>query len=314
MTKLLIDCDPGVDDSIAILFALNRPDVEVVGISTGLGNVTAVQGADNALRILKLAGMDGKIPVCAGAEAPLNGDKENFPTLIHGDNGIGNVELPPSEQKPVDMDVRDFLYQKACENEGEVVLITLGRMTNVALTMDKYPDFPKKIKRVVAMGGTVYMQGNVSPVAEANIAGDPEAADIVVQAPWDLTMVGLDVTCRTRLRKEDVERTVKYCRPECKEQLEFIRKELLHYMNGARIQNQSMDSSPLHDPLAMVVAVDPSVVFTRKIITRIECGGTYSRGRVITDLREHPIDGRFVEHCLEVDSQKALNELFAAFQ
>ena len=114
--KMFIDCDPGVDDSIAILFTLFRQDVEVVGISTSTGNVSAAQGADNALRILKLAGFEGKVPVCAGAEKPLVGECEDFPAFIHGTNGTGNVELPASSQKPVDMDVCDFMYQKACEN------------------------------------------------------------------------------------------------------------------------------------------------------------------------------------------------------
>lgn len=312
--KMFIDCDPGVDDSVAILFALNRPDVEIVGISTSVGNVTAAKGADNALRFLKLAGREGQIPVCVGAEKPLVGDVDGFPDFIHGKNGTGDVELPASDQKPVDMDVRDFIYEAACKYEGELVLVTLGRLTNIALTIEKYPDFPKKIKKVVSMGGAVYSHGNVSPVCEANIAGDPEAADIAVQADWDMTLVGLDVTLKTLLTMDDVKRTAKYCRPECKEILEFLEKELVYYMNGARIQNQNLENCPLHDPLAMLVAVDPSVVFTRKMVTRIECGGTYCRGKVVVDLREQPVEGRFVEHALQADSRKALNELFAAFQ
>lgn len=314
MMKLLIDCDPGVDDSIAILFALNRPEVEIVGISTSVGNVTAAQGAENALRLLKLAGKEGQIPVCVGAEQPLAGNVDGFPDFIHGKNGLGNVELPVSSQKPVDMDVCDFIYKAACQYEGELVLISLGRMTNLALTIEKYPDFPKKIKKVVAMGGAVYSHGNVSPVCEANIAGDPEAADIAVQADWDMVLVGLDVTLKTLLTMDDIKRTKRWCRPECKEILDFMEKELIYYQNGARIQNQNLENCPLHDPLAMIVAVDPSVAFTRKMVTRIECGGTYCRGKVVVDLREQPIEGQFVEHCLQVDSRKALNELFAAFQ
>ena len=311
--KICIDCDPGVDDSLAILFALARPDVEVVGISTSVGNVTAKQGADNALRILKLAGLEHKIPVCVGAEQPLNGDEVDFPEFIHGKNGIGNVELAPSDQKPVDMDVCDFLYQIASENEGELVLVTLGRMTNIAKTIKRYPDFAGKIKKVVSMGGTVLATGNVSPVVEANIGGDPEAADIVVQTPWDMTMVGLDVTLKTILRKEDLEYAEKYCREECKEQIHFLREEMKWYMQGARQQNWMRECCPLHDPLAMIVAVDPSVVKTHRCVTRIECEGAYCKGMVVTDLREYPIDGEYVNHCMEVDSKKVLDTLFAAF-
>ena len=312
--KILIDCDPGVDDSIAILFALNRPDVEVVGFSTTIGNVSVQQGTDNALRILKLAGLEGKIPVCMGAETPMMGGHKNFPDFIHGKNGRGQVELPASSQKPVDMDVTDFLYDMACRYAGELVLVTLGPLTNIAHTIEKYPDFPKKIKRVVSMGGAVGNYGNVSPVCEANFAGDPEAADIAVQADWDMTIVGLDVTLKTHLTRADVDKLLRCCLPEKKHLVEFMSEELKYYMNGSRKQNWTMEYSPLHDPLAMVVTVDPSVVTTKKMVTRIECGGTYCRGKVVVDQREHPIPGRFVEHCLDVDSRKALNVLFAAFQ
>ena len=314
MMKMFIDCDPGVDDSIAILFALNRPDVEVVGISTSTGNVSAAQGAENALRILKLAGREGQIPVCVGAEKPLVGDVDGFPDFIHGVNGTGDVELPASSQKVVDMDVSDFMYQKACEYEGELVLISLGRMTNLANTLAKYPDYAKKIKRVVAMGGTVYSQGNVSPVVEANIGGDPEAADIAMLADWDMTLVGLDVTLKTHLTRIDVDKLLRCCLPGKKDMVTFMSEELKYYMNGSRKQNYTMEYSPLHDPLAMVIAVDPSVANTRKMVTRVECGGTWCRGKIVVDLREQPIEGRFVEHALEVDSRKALNVLFAAFQ
>lgn len=314
MMKMFIDCDPGVDDSLAILFALNRPDVEVVGITTSTGNVTAAQGAENALRILKLAGMEGKIPVCVGSEKPLAGEVDGFPEFIHGKNGLGNVELPPTNQKAIDMDVCDFMYQKACEYEGELVLISLGRMTNLANTLAKYPDYAKKIKRVVAMGGAVYSHGNVTPVCEANIAGDPEAADFAMLAEWDMTLVGLDVTLKTHLTRADVDKLLRCCLPEKKEMVSFLSEELKYYMNGSRTQNYTMEYSPLHDPLAMVVAVDPSVVRTCKMVTRVECGGTWCRGKVVVDLREQPFEGRFVEHCLEVDSRKALNVLFAAFQ
>lgn len=314
MMKICIDCDPGVDDSLAILFALSRPDIEIVGITTSAGNVTAKQGAENTLRILKLAGMEGRIPVCIGAESPREGKCGEFPDFIHGRNGIGNVELPEAEQKPIEMNVCDFLYQKACEYDGEMILITLGRMTNIAMVLSKYPDFYKKIKRVVSMGGTLHAPGNVSPVVEANIGGDPEAADIVVQTPWNLTMVGLDVTLKTILRKTDFDQALVSCRKECKELLSFLQQEMKWYMQGAHRQNWMRECCPLHDPLAMVVAVDPALVSTQKRITRIECEGKYCRGMVVTDLREQPITGRYVEHCINVDSEKVLNTLFAAFQ
>lgn len=312
--KMFIDCDPGVDDSIAILFALCRPDVEVVGISTSMGNCSAAQGAENTLRLIRLAGKEGQIPVCVGAEKPLVGDCMEYPDFIHGANGTGNVSLPATSQKPVDMDVCDFMYEAACKYAGELVLVTLGRYTNVANTLKKYPDYASKIKRVVSMGGAVYSHGNVQPQVEANIGGDPEAADIAMQADWDLTLVGLDVTLKTHLTRADIDKLTRCCAPDKQEMVRFISDELWYYMNGSRTQNYTMEYSPLHDPLAMVVAVDPSVVNTRKMVTRIETGGTYCRGKVVVDLREQPIEGQFVNHCLEVNDRKALNVLFAAFQ
>ena len=312
--KLFIDCDPGVDDSLAIMFALARPDVEIVGISTSVGNVTAKQGADNALRILKLAGKEGEIPVCVGAEAPLMGGELSFPDFIHGKNGIGDVELPESGQKPEEKDVCEFIYEKACEYEGELVLLTLGRMTNIANVLKRYPDFYKKIKRVVAMGGMSRHQEMYHQLWKQILVGIQKQTDIVVQVPWDLTMVGLDVTLKTTLRKEDIARAIEYCREECKEQLLFLQKEMKSYMQGARRQNWMQDCCPLHDPLAMIVAVDPSVVKTQRAITRIECGGTYCRGMVVTDVKNIQSKERFVTHCMEVDSEKVLKTLFAAFQ
>ena len=139
-TKLLIDCDPGVDDSVALLFALAREDAEIVGIATGTGNTSAAQGADNARRLLKLVGKDHEIPVCIGAEQPLVGEHGDFPAFIHGDNGLGNITLPESDAPFDERNVCDFLYEIASEHAGEVVLITLGRFTNIANTIKKYPD------------------------------------------------------------------------------------------------------------------------------------------------------------------------------
>ena len=313
LRKIIIDCDPGVDDSIAILYALNQKDTEILGISTGVGNCSAAQGAQNALDILKLAGRDTEIPVCIGSQKPLNGEPGEYPTWIHGKNGTANIELEHSDEKPVKQNVEDFLYEKACQAEGEAILVTLGRLTNVAKTIIKYPDFPKKIGRIVTMGGTLYAPGNVSPVCEANIQGDPEAADIVVQAEWEMTMVGLDVTLNTIINQEVVDTLEHFARKECKKQVNFIKGEMKLYLSSGMIYGLP-DRCPMHDPLAMIVVFDPSVVTTKKMVTRIELGGIYTRGQVIADRRGIPIEGQFVRHCIGVDSQKALARLICAFE
>ena len=314
MTKLLIDCDPGVDDAMAILFALNRRDAEVIGISVARGNCSAAQGTENALRLLKLAGREGEIPVCMGAAEPLYGLREDrYPTSFHGENGLGNIKIPASSQKAADEEVEDFLYRLALENEGEIVLIELGRMTNIARTIQKYPSFVKKIRRVVCMGGTVFAPGNSSPVAEANFYGDPEAIDLVMQQDWPLTVVGLDVTTAIHLYYDDLLKLAERCREDCREEVKFLCDINVCYQEGNRRQNRMFGYFPLHDPLALIVALEPSVVNTRRMPARVECEGKLTRGMIVTDRRDHPIEGKNVEFCLEVNERKVLDILFDAF-
>lgn len=172
MIKMLIDCDTGIDDSIAILFALKRPDVRVLGITTGCGNIDAYQAAENSIRLIHLAKPGYEVPVAVGANAPLVGPWEGPVPHIHGANGIGNAELPPADQKPAAEAGWDMIVRLARENPGELTVVTLGRMTNLALALEKEPALPRLVKNVVAMGGAVRAPGNVSPVSEANIAGD----------------------------------------------------------------------------------------------------------------------------------------------
>lgn len=313
--KMLIDTDTGVDDSIALLYALNHPDVEIVGITTSCGNVDAMQAAQNTLRIIELAGCEYEIPVVVGSNRPLYGEWGGCVSVIHGDNGLGNVTLPDPVLKVKEgVSLEDFIYETACRYEGELVLVTLSRLTNIALTMKKYPDITKKFKRVVMMGGTVYTSGNVSPVSEANFEGDPEACDQVFMSGMNIEVVGLDVTTKARLKKTDVEMMETYCSERCKPMVRYMKEALVHYMRGSRLSSYYLDECPLHDPLAMMVAVVPSLVKTRRMKARIECGGTYCRGQVVTDLREHPFEAKYIDFALEVDQKRAVSELFSVFQ
>ena len=199
------------------------------------------------------------------------------------------------------------------EHPGELTLVTLARMTNLAKALEIEPDLPRLLKRVVFMGGTFHAPGNVSPVAEANIAGDPEAADRVFQAGFDLTMVGLDVTQKVRLTTDHVAILDKYAAPENRPIVDYLKQALPFYFRFNRLQNNCLDHCPVHDPLAMLAAVDPSVVTVRTIPARVECGGSFCRGMVVADLREHPIEAPGVSICVDVDSRRALEELLTTF-
>lgn len=310
--KVLLDVDTGVDDSIAILYALLKPEVEIVGITTVCGNVEPSLGAENTLKILDLLDAPD-IPVAAGAKQPLEKEWEGRVSFIHGDNGLGNVDLPESSRRLREEDASDLQMRLAKQYEGELVLVTLGALTNIAITLQKYPAFAKKIKKVVMMGGTLTMRGNVSPVAEANFAGDPKACDLVFLSGMDITVVGLDVTMKTRLKKEHLEFISSCCKPSCKKAVSYMNTALVHYWKGNQTQNYCVGDCPLHDPLAMMTAVVPSLVRTESRKARIECGGTYCQGMVVTDLREHPIQAEYVRFAVEVDEERAIRELLSVF-
>lgn len=310
--KVLLDVDTGVDDSIAILYALFHPEMDIVGISAVCGNVEADLAAENTLKILDLADAPD-IPVVTGAKEPSGGKWEGRVSVIHGDNGLGNVCLPESSRKVDPRDVSSFHMELAKQYENELVLITLGPLTNIARTLERYPEFGKKVKRVIMMGGTISMRGNVSPVAEANFAGDPEACDAVFMSGMDITVAGLDVTMRTRLRKEHLDWLDTCCRPGCRKAVDYMKEAMIQYWRGNQTQNYCMGDCPLHDPLAVMCAVVPSLVRTESRKARIECQGTYCRGMVVTDLREHPFQAEYIRFAMEVDEQRAIRELMSVF-
>lgn len=313
MRKLLIDCDTGIDDSLALLFALKRRDVQVVGVTTGFGNIDAEQAAENTIRLIRLSGVSDPVPVAIGARKPLAGPWEGPTAHVHGANGIGNAVLPPSDQKPLEEDGCDFLVRMARTYPGELTVVTLGRLTNLALALEKEPALPRLIRRVVTMGGAVHVPGNVTPVSEANIAGDPEAADMVFAAGFDLTLVGLDVTMKTCLTPGDLDFLARHCAPENRPVAAYLQEAMAFYFDFYRTSGHMRDRCPVHDPLAVLVAVDPSVVTLRKLRARVECGGTWCRGMVVTAQSRRALDAPWISVCVDVDSRRAVDELLAPF-
>lgn len=159
------------------------------GITTGFGNTSAKQGAENTLRLIKLSNCGYDVPVAVGAEYNLDGECDPAPKHIHGDNGIGNVDLPESDQKILNEPAEDFIIRKANELNGDLIIVTLGRLTNIAKALEKDPRLPYKVKNVISMGGCLNKPGNITPYAEANIYGDARASDIVVSAGFHMMLV-----------------------------------------------------------------------------------------------------------------------------
>ena len=294
MKRIIIDADTGVDDSLAILYALRSPNFRVEGITTCFGNNNAEQSADNSLRLIKLSGCGYEVPVAVGANESLEGVFESAPAFIHGDNGIGNVELPKSTQKPLEEPACDFIIRKAEELKGELIIITTGRMTNLALAFQKDPGLPGKVKRVVSMGGTLNAPGNITPYAEANIYGDAMAADIVLKAGFNLMLAGLDVTMKTFITDKDV---------------------LKFYFEFHRVSMGMANACVVHDPLAVLIAEDPSLGMFKMVRAGVEYGNEAFKGMIKTDSGFVPVlDREEIAVCVEVDSVKAVRRLFSVFQ
>ena len=193
-SQVIYDTDPGVDDAMALYYALAHPAIEVVGITTTYGNVTVEQAATNALYLTAIAGYPA-IPVTKGVKTPWGKPGETPPAHIHGADGLGN--LASREKTGNTLDPRSsaqFIVDMARASPGNITLVAVGPLGNLALALKLEPKLPQLLREVILMGGTVTEPGNVSPVAEANIWGDPHAADQVFTAGWKLTMVGLDVT------------------------------------------------------------------------------------------------------------------------
>lgn len=283
--SLIIDTDPGTDDSMAILFALNSPDVDVKGITVVPGNVTAQQGLDNALRLVSLAGRCD-VPVAHGAQHPLN-QKLITAEYWHGKNGLANIELPPSRCREDHRFAADLIIELVHQYPHEITLVPIGPETNIALAVSKDPSIVPLVREVVVMGGST-SGGNVNAVAEANIYGDPEAAQIVFNAGWPLTMVGLDVCNRTVFTREHLAQLARTHGP----QNDFV-VGVLNFLEKVSKEN-GFEGTDMYDPLAVGVAINPGFVATRPMHVDIETRGEFTRGETVAN-RQNAVE-RNVPH------------------
>lgn len=250
--KVLIDTDPGVDDALAIIFAFHSPELEILGLTTIFGNVETDLATSNALRLVEMSGRD--IPVAEGAVEPLHMKKLPPADFVHGKDGFGNIDLPPPEGSPVEESAAELIVDTVMANPGEVTLVVLGPMTNIALALALEPELPRYVDAVVPMGGVLQVMGNVSPVASANILGDPHAADIVLGTDWDVTLVPGDTTRQVRITDAYLERL----RDEGGAHGRFVHDSSLFYRDYYRSVGVT-DGFYAHDPTAMAFVVDPTL-------------------------------------------------------
>ena len=291
---IVIDCDPGHDDAIAILLALASPEVELRGISTVAGNQTLDKTTRNALKVLELAGR-ADIPVVAGADAPLQRTLRTAAN-VHGESGLDGPDLPEPTTKPVDGDVVDVLADWL---EPGVVLVPTGPLTNVARLLQQHP---QATDRIVWMGGAI-AEGNVTPAAEFNAYVDPEAARLVFESGVDITMIGLDITHMALFDSTHAERLRGAGRAG------KAVAELADFFLEFHRQRYRFDGAPIHDAMAVAHVIDPTLVTTVECNISIETGSEFCDGRTVVD-RWHVTDLPKNAHAgLDVDAHRFLELL-----
>ncbi len=263
--KVIIDCDPGIDDAIALIAALESPELEIIGITTVFGNVETSRATGNAMRILDITGRN--IPVYEGADRPLYAEPPVPPDYVHGKDGLGNVGYPESAKTPESITAATFIADAVRNNPNQITVLTLGPLTNLALAAKLEPNLAKLVNQVVVMGGAVSVPGNVTPVAEANIKGDPHAADIVFTLPMNVTMIGLDVTTKVIINEQHLSQI----KADSRAYGDFIYNISRFYLDFYR--SSGVNGMYAHDPTAVAYLLKPELFTTVHAPVRVVTSG-----------------------------------------
>ena len=302
--KMILDLDTGIDDALALAYAIGIPEIDIIGIVASYGNVKIEDGARNTSSLLHILGR-ADIPVYNGAAHALMEESyslHDVSKFIHGENGIGNINIPEVNPESHTKDGVDFIIESVKKYGKDLVIVPTGPLTNLALALRKAPEIKELIGNVVFMGGALTVPGNISLLAEANIYHDAKAADEVFTSGIPLTMVGLDVTRRTvftnkdtnDLRNLNTDKSIAYA-------------DMTDYYISAYKKNEpELNGCALHDPLAVAVAVMPDLVSTHSMFMR--CGTTKEDyGRTIGDVSKLNDSNPNVKVCLNVDVERFTN-------
>ena len=299
---LIVDCDTGIDDSLALLYALASPECELVAVTCTAGNVDARQVAENTRAVLELAGRPD-VEVALGRETPLQRPLVTTPET-HGPRGIGYAVLPPARMSLSPRFGPDLIVEEACRRPGELTLVAIAPLTNVALAVMREPELPRLLKRLVVMGGSYRSPGNTAPTTEWNVSVDPEAARTVfaafappaadVSTTWPRPLaLGLDVTERAKMLPSHLEALAARagCGPDGSTANGRVNPVVRYLADALRFYMEfhgrfdGFYGAFIHDPLALAVALDPSLVRTEAVAVEVELEGSYTTGETVTDWR-----------------------------
>lgn len=309
-TRVIIDTDPGIDDALALILAFASPELKVEAITTVAGNVPVIQAARNACKILDLLEPDPRPPVAAGADAPLEKPLRTAQDY-HGEDGLGELSrFKKSDESPRYSDPTSALARQGARTlianviasaPGEITLICLGPLTNLAMAILSSPIEMAKVKEVIVMGGAIQVPGNVTPVSEFNIHVDPHAAALAFASGLPITLVPLDVTERVMLTEEMIDAVIRHLDNPVAQFVCDITERLLRLERERR----GRAAIPLHDPLAVGVMIDRSLVTRRPFHVEVETGDGPAQGMTIADRRQVGEEWKQAPNlqvCMEVDA------------
>jgi len=274
--RIIIDTDPGIDDALAILLALASPEVILEGLTIVHGNCSADQGTINALSILELAHAE-QIPVAKGATLPLVQPSLLAPET-HGETGIGYAKLPKPKTNPTNLNAVDFLIEKVLKSPGEITIVPIGPLTNIALAIRLEPRFAKAVKELVIMGGAIRHEGNTTPLAEFNTYVDPHATHIVFHSGIPITLVPLDVTYDCILTPADIKRLKETNTPLT----QFVVDATRFYVEF-HDEYQKIEGCVINDPLALALVFAPQLVDTQSLYVDVDISGGVSMAKTFAD-------------------------------
>lgn len=301
--KIILDVDVGIDDAMAILLATASPEIELIGVTTMFGNASIEDSTRNALYLLELTG--AKVPVARGAAVPMVAEPIPPVAFVHGDNGLGNVPVPePSYEMLSELSAVEFILEQSRLYPGEITLVPVGRLTNIALALRADSTLPGRIKRVVLMGGAFETRGTITPVAGANTFGDPHAADIVFQASWDVIAIGTDVTRKVMLDESDLD-LLAIKNPVGGSFIRDFSKFYLDFHRNAGVTGGFF----VHDPSAVMFVIKPDLFTTKQAAIRVVTEGLAAGQTIAAPSLKGQTDywraNKFNVYADTVDSEKA---------
>lgn len=307
--KMILDVDTGIDDALALAYALGSEEIELCGVTCCFGNVTSRQAAKNTLAVLHLLGED-EVPVFVGSDTTFAG-REFVPNpvcrRVHGENGIGGIGVSGVTGRVGQEEASDFMARMAEQYGSDLVIVATAALTNLARFIRNHPKAARRVGKISVMGGALTVPGNVTPYGEANIVADPEAAKYVFESGIPILMVGLDATLQTLMGAEEMEEWTAEWRELHTEAAERF-SEMLHYYCSNEVAGRG--EGAIHDPLAVAAAVHPELVSTIGVNLTVETSGI-SAGRTIGDMKRLKQADKSVQACIGVDVPAFMKE-FAA--